>query len=181
MDHGSPLLRKRTVILFSHALPWLYPATWLHSRTPGITGELAEISCHAELTLSVVRYDVNTPSQEAAGIDVYHESDLPPLYGQNNAPLATNPGPEVFNITPIIQRYYTNFVRFLNPNLPNGSANRTWPQWKPPKLVGTTGTRFRFSLDPSQDFAPVINTEQALKEQLSLCAFWRTLENKMGQ
>lgn len=126
MDHGSPLLQKYTVIRFSwHALAWLYPVTWLHLRTPGITGEFAEIGCRTGLVahmLSLFRYDVNTPSQENAGIDVYHQSELPPLYGQNNAPLVTNPGPEVFNITPILQRYYTNFVRYLNPDLPNGDS-----------------------------------------------------------
>lgn len=126
------------------------------------------------------RYNVNTPSQEALGIDVYHQCELPPLYGKSNAMLPQfQPGPESFNMTPFLQKYYTNFVRFLDPNEP--SVNQTWPQWKPSQLIGTSGTRLVFSLNESANFEPVIGFEKVSDHQLSLCAFWRTLENKMGQ
>ncbi|GJJ07648.1 hypothetical protein Clacol_001852 [Clathrus columnatus] len=74
-------------------------------------------------------YRYNVPTQQGidAGTGVYHMAELPLLFGLGNSPLP-DPGSRTYPMIPILQGYYTNFVRFLNPNIGN-PVPINWPQW----------------------------------------------------
>ncbi|GJJ07647.1 hypothetical protein Clacol_001851 [Clathrus columnatus] len=73
------------------------------------------------------RYNVPTIRGITDNTGVYHMAELPLLFGLGNTPLP-DPGPAARPIQPVLQTYYTNFVRFLDPN--RGLAIPIfWPRW----------------------------------------------------
>jgi hypothetical protein len=108
----------------------------------------------------------------ASGLGVSHTSEIPNLFGPGNAPAGSSTAGFDFNdisLTPILQAYYTNFVRFSNPNaLPvNGSV--FWPEFN-----GSSNQRLLLQVNAT-------TVETAPSAQLSRCNFWKGLAIKMEQ
>lgn len=57
-------------------------------------------------------------------------AEIPLLFGFENTNLP-DPGPATYPMIPILRGYYTNFVRFLNPNAAPVPGGITWPEWVP--------------------------------------------------
>ncbi|KZO96007.1 triacylglycerol lipase [Calocera viscosa TUFC12733] len=77
------------------------------------------------------RYNVLDPSQAAAGLGVSHTVEIGALWGPEWVPgpplpsyLTTNKG-----ITPVLQGYWTSFVRSFNPNTFRAHGSPEWEQW----------------------------------------------------
>ncbi|KIJ51869.1 hypothetical protein M422DRAFT_776444 [Sphaerobolus stellatus SS14] len=104
------------------------------------------------------RFNVLTASEIASGLGVSHTSDLSFVF----APPDTSP------LTPILQAYYTSFVRSLNPNAHPVSGSIEWPQFD-----GRTNRRILLQ--------PNLTVETVPKAQLDRCDFWRGLAIKMEQ
>ncbi|PHH92608.1 hypothetical protein CDD83_6535 [Cordyceps sp. RAO-2017] len=76
------------------------------------------------------RWDVQDPAQVAAGLGVPHTVELNALWGPEYAPrppASYRKGGRNERASPLMQRYWTNFIRTLDPN----DANQTTAAWRP--------------------------------------------------
>ncbi|GJJ13863.1 hypothetical protein Clacol_008120 [Clathrus columnatus] len=103
-------------------------------------------------------FNVLTAAEIAAGIGVSHTSDLSFVF----APPETSP------LTPILQAYYTSFVRTLNPNTLPVKGSIVWPQFNPSKNE-------RILLQSN------LTVETVPQSQRDRCIFWKGLGIKMEQ
>lgn len=112
----------------------------------------------------------------ALGVGVFHNAEVAnlfeeiPGFGTGAPPLEADP----VSIVKPLQAYYTNFVRFLNPNGPTrGDATGlpvpyAWPTFN------ASSPRLLIEADS-------IKLETIPQAQLDRCAFWNTLAVTMEQ
>lgn len=91
------------------------------------------------------RYNVEDPDQIAAGLGVPHTVELNAIFGPNNvphgsAPASYFPGKSNANVVPVIQAYWTSFIRSLDPNAHRLDGSAQWDQYygsdgQPQRLV----------------------------------------------
>lgn len=122
------------------------------------------------------RYDVALPDDIATGRGSWHTSELRQIF-EELPPFLPGAPPSVADAPAIakpIQRYFTNFVRFLNPNGPSAGTNTSpdlplmWPTFN------QTSPRLLFQLDG-------ITLETVPQGQLDRCAAWNSLAIQMEQ
>ncbi|KAI0506366.1 vacuolar triacylglycerol lipase [Xylaria bambusicola] len=80
------------------------------------------------------RYNVEDPAQVAEGLGVPHTVEVNAIFGPENVPSAPAsyfPGGVNAAVVPVIQAYWTSFIRTFDPNTYklNGSAH--WETWDP--------------------------------------------------
>ncbi|GJJ10761.1 hypothetical protein Clacol_004989 [Clathrus columnatus] len=118
------------------------------------------------------RYNVTTPEQIESGLGAYHTSELSNVFGPGNAPAGSSNSTFDFNdisLTPILQAYYTSFVRFLDPNVQTVNGSVFWPEFIP-----ETNQRILLQVNAT-------TVETVPSSQLDRCRFWKGLANRMQQ
>lgn len=122
------------------------------------------------------RYDVVLPVDIATGWGSYHTSEVRQIF--DKVP-SIRPGfPPLVADVPIISQalkaYFTNFVRFLNPNGPSSGRNTGVP-------VPLAWPTFNRTL-PRQLFqVSGVSLETVPQAQVDRCAFWHSLASTLGQ
>ncbi|KIJ51870.1 hypothetical protein M422DRAFT_26556 [Sphaerobolus stellatus SS14] len=118
----------------------------------------------------VYRYNVLTPANKAASLGVAHTSEMTNVFGPGNTaePKDAFNWPDI-SLTPILQAYYTNFVRFLDPNAKPVEGSVTWPKFEMASLE-------RLLL---QTNATTVEKLEYL--QLDRCDLWRKLSSDLKQ
>ncbi|OTB10372.1 hypothetical protein K445DRAFT_70422 [Daldinia sp. EC12] len=91
------------------------------------------------------RYNVEDPGQVAQGLGVPHTAELAAIWGPENAGGApasyTNDGINV-PVIPVIQAYWTSFIRTFDPNThrhPDSAVWKKWDEHKQNRLLFETG------------------------------------------
>jgi len=79
-------------------------------------------------------YNVEDPSQVAEGLGVPHTVEVNAIWGPENvfgggAPKSYLPGGVNEGIVPVIQGYWTSFVRTLDPNTLKVKGTPVWEEW----------------------------------------------------
>ncbi|KAI1121756.1 vacuolar triacylglycerol lipase [Nemania abortiva] len=93
------------------------------------------------------RYNVEDPDQVAQGLGVPHTVEINAIFGPENVPsppASYLPGGSNANIVPVIQAYWTSFIRSFDPNKYRLNGTAKWELWTPDTktrlLFGTGGT-----------------------------------------
>jgi acetylcholinesterase len=117
----------------------------------------------------LIRFNVVTPASVAAGLGSSHTSENPNVFGPGNTPAGSGNSTFDFDnidLTPILQAYYTSFVRELDPNAHPVTGSVFWPQFEAQRLL--------LQVNATQ-------LETVPQNQLDRCAFWKGLAIKMEQ
>lgn len=95
------------------------------------------------------RYNVEDPDQISSGLGVPHTVELNAIFGPDNvpanaAPKSYFPGQENANVVPVIQAYWTSFIRTFDPNTYKLQGSAEWyeyygSQGEPQRLLFNTG------------------------------------------
>ena len=96
-----------------------------------------------------------------------HTSDMPNVFGPGNIPAGSGTGGfdfEDISLTPILQSYYTSFVRELDPNSHPVNGSVFWPQFN-------SGGDERLLLQVNETRVETVPDSS----QLDRCEFWRGL------
>ncbi|GJJ10746.1 hypothetical protein Clacol_004973 [Clathrus columnatus] len=118
------------------------------------------------------RYNVLTPAEIQSGLGVSHTSELPNVFGPGNTPAGSSTSTFDFNdisLTPILQAYYTSFVRFLDPNAQTVKGSVFWPEFSP-----ETNQRILLQVNAT-------TLETVPSSQLARCQFWKGLAIQLEQ
>ncbi|KAK8016191.1 Alpha/Beta hydrolase protein [Apiospora rasikravindrae] len=79
------------------------------------------------------RYDVRDPAQVKEGLGVPHVVEVSAIFGPQNgtggAPASYLPGGINAHVVPVIQGYWTSFIRSLDPNKYRYSGSARWDPW----------------------------------------------------
>ncbi|TRX96024.1 hypothetical protein FHL15_003166 [Xylaria flabelliformis] len=93
------------------------------------------------------RYNVEDPDQVAQGLGVPHTVEVNAIFGPDNvsgAPASYFPNGTNAAIVPVIQAYWTSFIRSFDPNKYRLPGSAQWEIWSPKTkdrlLFGTGGT-----------------------------------------
>lgn len=94
------------------------------------------------------RYNVEDPAQIAEGVGVPHTVELNAIFGPTNvppgAPASYFEGESNVNVVPVIQAYWTSFIRSYDPNTYKLEGSATWEEYysgdhEPRRLLFNTG------------------------------------------
>ncbi|KAK8000138.1 hypothetical protein PG990_012738 [Apiospora arundinis] len=79
------------------------------------------------------RYNVRDPEQIRKGLGVPHVAELNAIFGPQNvngaAPASYQPGGINAKVVPVIQGYWTSFIRSLDPNKHRYPGSARWDPW----------------------------------------------------
>ncbi|KAI3339182.1 vacuolar triacylglycerol lipase [Ustulina deusta] len=119
------------------------------------------------------RYNVEDPAQVAQGLGVPHTVEVNAIFGPDNvpgAPASYFPGGVNAAVVPVIQAYWTSFIRSFDPNRHrlNGSAH--WEIWNP-----NTQARLLFETGGKTKMEIVANDVQ------SKCSYLQSIGAATGQ
>lgn len=118
------------------------------------------------------RFNVLTPAEISAGLGVSHTSELVNVFGPGNTPAGSSTSTFDFDdisLTPILQAYYTGFVRALNPNAHPVKGSIFWPQFN-----SASNRRILLQVNAT-------TVETVPKSQLERCQFWKSIGLKLEQ
>lgn len=96
---------------------------------------------------------------------------MPNVFGPGNTPAGSSTSGFDFDnidLTPILQAYYTSFVRELDPNAHQVNGSVFWPQFE------GSSQRILLQVNATQ-------VETVPQSQFDRCAFWKGLAIKMEQ
>ncbi|KAI1361546.1 vacuolar triacylglycerol lipase [Xylaria arbuscula] len=82
------------------------------------------------------RYNVEDPAQVAEGLGVPHTVEVNAIFGPENVPSAPEsyfPGGINAMVVPVIQAYWTSFIRTFDPNTHKLNGSASWETWNPDK------------------------------------------------
>lgn len=86
-------------------------------------------------------FDVQDPTMEAAGYGVLHTIELTAIFGSGNLgpdqsmfPVSFKVGGSNAEIVPMIQAYWTSFIRSLDPNKYKMTGSAKWEEWNSEKM-----------------------------------------------
>lgn len=94
------------------------------------------------------RYNVEDPDQVADGLGVPHTVEINAIFGPYNVPptppASYFPGKKNANIVPVIQAYWTSFIRTFDPNTYKLDGSAQWDQYyskdhEPQRMLFGTG------------------------------------------
>lgn len=95
------------------------------------------------------RYNVEDPDQIAAGVGVPHTVEVVAIFGPDNiygggAPKSYYPGAKNANIVPVMQAYWTSFIRTFDPNTYKLAGSSDWGTYynkenQPQRILFNTG------------------------------------------
>ncbi|KAI0197006.1 vacuolar triacylglycerol lipase [Astrocystis sublimbata] len=98
------------------------------------------------------RYNVEDPDQVAEGLGVPHTVEVNAIWGPENvlnAPASYFPGGINAPVVPIIQAYWTSFIRSFDPNKYRAPYAARWETWNPDKenrLLFETGGKTKMEV-----------------------------------
>ncbi|GJJ10739.1 hypothetical protein Clacol_004966 [Clathrus columnatus] len=118
------------------------------------------------------KYNVLTPAEIESGLGVSHVSEITNVFGPGNTPAGSSTSTFDFNdisLTPILQAYYTSFVRFLDPNALTVNGSVFWPEFSP-----KTNQRLLLQVNAT-------TLETIPSSQLARCQFWKGLAIQLEQ
>jgi carboxylesterase type B len=115
----------------------------LRYMCPGLFCSSAYTNISSHLSWNY-RYNVLDPTAVAEGLGVPHTVEVNAIWGPENvnggAPASYAPGKENAGIVPVIQGYWTSFIRALDPNVYRVEGSPEWKAW------GTGGTWRRLKI-----------------------------------
>ncbi|KIJ51591.1 hypothetical protein M422DRAFT_26449 [Sphaerobolus stellatus SS14] len=117
-------------------------------------------------------FNVLTPANIAAGLGVSHTSELPNVFGPGNTPAGSSTATFDFDdisLTPILQAYYTSFIRDLDPNAHTVKGSVFWPQFS-----SNSNKRILLQVNAT-------TVETVPQSQLERCNVWKGLALKMEE
>ncbi|GJJ09865.1 hypothetical protein Clacol_004089 [Clathrus columnatus] len=138
-------------------------------RCPGF--ELSNRMSIAGMPTWNYRYNVPTQQGIAASTGVYHMAEIPLLFGLGNTPIP-DPGTATYGIIPQLRGYFTNFIRFLDPNAVPVPGSISWPQWE----VSSNPVCLVFQVNNMTTETIPFNSVQADR-----CHVWRPLQVQVLQ
>jgi len=107
--------------------------------------------------LWLYHYNALDPAQNESGLGVPHVVELNAIWGPENllypAPVSYFPGGINQGTIPVMQGYWTSFIRFLDPNKARAGGSAEWSAWHGTStqgrrlLVGTGGTTAMEAVD----------------------------------
>lgn len=74
-------------------------------------------------------YNVTDPAIARTGFGVPHVTELNAIWGLQRAPASYKPNGRNANVTPLMQAYWTSFIRFFDPNVARLSGSPLWEEW----------------------------------------------------
>jgi cholinesterase len=79
------------------------------------------------------RFNAEDPTQIAEGLGVPHTTEVNAIWGPSNtgggAPLSYYPNGTNAQVVPVIQAYWTSFIRTFNPNTHRYPGSVSWEEW----------------------------------------------------
>lgn len=153
------------VLEYSWAL-W-YISTWDRTQTTYTSKIVLHTSCS---TLTYSSYNVADPDQVVQGLGVPHVSELSAIWGPDNTNGAAPASYKTINaaIVPVVQGYWTSFVRSFNPNTHRLPGS---PLWKP---FSSSQRRILFETNNTR-------METVTKDQASRCSILHTFSGVLQQ
>lgn len=77
-------------------------------------------------------YNVTDPASLKNGYGVPHVAELNAIWDPPSAPASYKPGGSNADVVPLMQSYWTSFIRFYDPNVARLPGSPTWDQWGGP-------------------------------------------------
>ncbi|MCJ1473473.1 hypothetical protein MMC13_002124 [Lambiella insularis] len=122
--------------------PYWHHASMAYGETryicPGIVLSNA-MSSNNEATTWNYRYDVLDPVAVAAGLNVAHGAEMPAIWGPSYVDAPASYQTANKNIVPVMQGYWTSFIRSYDPNTYRAAGTPVWEKW----VAGSTSQRLR--------------------------------------
>lgn len=113
-------------------------------------------------------WNVSDPTQVAAGYGVPHTVEVNAIWGPSNtnggAPASYYPGGVNAAVVPLVQSYWTSFIRSYNPNTYRATGAPVWGMW-----TRTAMRRLVFSTGGTAAMAKVSADEQ------TKCAYFSSI------
>ncbi|KAJ6121794.1 Carboxylesterase type B [Penicillium capsulatum] len=126
-------LREDQTVPFPDGKPYWRPASNAYGELryicPGI--DLSSIYAKAGVKSWNYHYDVKDPDAERDGTGVSHTVEVNALWGPENTHHNAPPSYSSTNaaIIPVVQGYWTSFIRSLDPNKHRDSSSPEWETW----------------------------------------------------
>lgn len=105
---------------------------------PGIVLSNA-MSNNSEATTWNYRYDVLDPEDVANGLNVPHGAAMPTIWGPQFVGAPPSYTTTNKNIVPVMQGYWTSFIRSFDPNTYRAEGTPAWAEW----VAGSGSQRLR--------------------------------------
>lgn len=74
-------------------------------------------------------YNVTDPASERNGLGVPHVAELAAIWDLPSAPGSYKPGGPNVDVIPLMQAYWTSFIRFFDPNVARLPGSPIWEHW----------------------------------------------------
>lgn len=110
---------------------------------------------HAHNSSSVVynyQYNVTSEAHTKDGLGVPHVAELTAIWHSQTLPASYKPGAPNAHVIPMMQAYWTSFIRFFDPNMARLAGSPKWEEWGGSKLQ----RRIRFQGGPNAPFDTVM-------------------------
>ena len=95
---------------------------------PGIQLSNA-LSSHSQPLIWNYRYNVLDPDQVAAGLNVPHTAEISAIWGPDYVDAPASYRTTNKNIVPVMQGYWTSFIRSFDPNTYRHPGTPVWGKW----------------------------------------------------
>ncbi|MCJ1312796.1 hypothetical protein MMC25_006472 [Agyrium rufum] len=99
------------------------------------------------------RYNVEDPNQLKQGLGVPHTTEVAAIWGPGYVPTPSSYRTTNKNIVPVIQGYWTSFMRVYDPNTLRAKGTPTWDEWvkgKNNRLLFTANDTAMETVDKAQ-------------------------------
>ena len=74
-------------------------------------------------------YNVTNPQSVKSGLGVPHVAELNAIWDPPSLPASYTPGAANANVIPLLQAYWTSFIRFYDPNVARLPGSPRWGEW----------------------------------------------------
>ena len=74
-------------------------------------------------------YNVTDPASARTGLGVPHVTELNAIWALQRAPASYKPSGQNANAIPLMQAYWTSFIRFFDPNVARLEGSPLWEEW----------------------------------------------------
>ncbi|KAH7018060.1 Alpha/Beta hydrolase protein [Microdochium trichocladiopsis] len=128
------------------------------------------------------RYNALDPAQEASGLGVPHTVETNAVWGPENlqsaAPKSYLPGGVNAGVVPVVQGYWTSFIRTLDPNSHRVPGSAEWENWEGKMDGPAAGKRLLFSTGGGTTMEGV---DDGVENQTAKCRYLETIALDLQQ
>lgn len=160
-----------------YTCPGLFLAeTLANPATPSATAA----GGRAKPPVYLYRYNALDPAQEAEGLGVPHTVEANAIFGPDNvssAPKSYFPGGINAGVVPVIQAYWTSFIRTLDPSALKAEGSAEWKAWEGEI---ETGKRLLFKTGGSTVLEGV-DSGDGVENQVAKCRYLESIAVQIEQ